>query len=89
MDRAEAYKLAQDELGEIEEAGYIAASEHIDTIALKEVTSLSGKAYEIELSYLWKESEHEDILVICRVTSKSWFTHQQLEESITLCSDAI
>lgn len=89
MDRAEAYKIAQDELGVIDEAGYIAALEHIDTVALKDVTSPSGRAYEIELSYLWRGPENEDILVVCRVISKSWFTHQQLEESITLCPGAI
>jgi hypothetical protein len=89
MDRVEAYKLARDELGKVEEAGFAAASEHIDMISLKDVSAPSGKTFEIELSYLWKDTDQEEILAICRVTSKSWFEHERLEESITLCTSAI
>ncbi|MFT4822542.1 MAG: hypothetical protein ACI9J0_000453 [Cryomorphaceae bacterium] len=89
MDRAEAYLLAQNELNATEGAGYGVASEHIDTIVLKDVVAASGITYEVELSYLWKRTEQDQILVICRVTSKNWFQHEQLERSITLCSPAI
>jgi hypothetical protein len=88
MDRAEAYTIARDELASIECAGYGVASEHIDTIVLKDVSANSGSLYEVELSYLWKDQACEEILVICRVTSKKkdWFGHKQVEESIILCS---
>lgn len=86
MDRAEAHKLAHDELKKIEQAGYAIATEHVDTAALKVVSSPTGTTYEIELSYHWKDTVHDEILVICRVTSKKWFTHEHIEEAITLDS---
>jgi hypothetical protein len=84
MDRAEAYELASRELGLIESGGYGAAAEHIDTAAQKVVSVSSGNSYDVEISYHWKEARHEHILVICTVTSKSWFAHEKLEESLTL-----
>lgn len=89
MDLAEAYELALKELRVIENAGYGVASEHIETIFQKDVPAASGTTYEVELTYVWEGAEHEEILVICRVTSKSWFKHEHLEESVTLCSRAI
>ena len=89
MDRAEAYELVRNELSIIENAGYGVVAGHIDTVVLKEVSAASGTSYEVELSYLWEDPEREKILVICRVTSKSWFKHEQLEESVILCSRAI
>lgn len=89
MDRIEAHTVAQGELGNIEEAGYATASEHVGTIALKNISAASGKIYEIELSYHWKDKEQVSILIICRVTSRKWFEHQRLDESVTLCEDAI
>lgn len=89
MNRAEAYKLAQHELSSIESDGYGIASQHIDTINQKSVSASSGTDYDIDLSYVWENPSHDKILVICRVMSKSWFEHEQLEESITLCSRAI
>ena len=88
MDRAEAHEMAQQELKVIEAAGYAIASEHLDTATLKDVTSPAGNGYEIELSYQWKDLEHEEILVICRVSSRKWFTHEHLEESVTLSSES-
>ena len=79
--------MARDELSKIEAAGYAAASEHIDTVSLKDMSVPGGDSYEVELSYLWKDREQASILAICRVTSKSWFERNQLEESVTLCED--
>jgi hypothetical protein len=89
MNRIEAYKLAQNELGKIEEAGYAAAAEHVGTISLKDMSAPNGRTFELELSYHWNDEDQESILVICRVISKSWFEHEKLEESITLYADAI
>ena len=89
MDRVEAYELARKELSTIEISGYGVASEHIDTVFHKDVSAVSGTTYDVELTYAWEGSEHEEILVFCVVTSKSWFKHEHLEESITLCSRAI
>jgi hypothetical protein len=86
IDREEAHKVARNELGVIERAGYVVASELIDTIILKDVCADSGISYAVELSYLWKDEECAEILVICNITSKEWFRHQQVQESITLCS---
>jgi hypothetical protein len=86
MDRVEAHKLAQNALNAIESAGYGVASGHVDTIVQNEVSVESSDTYDIELSYLWEGPEHEEILVICRVTSRRWFQHQLLEASITLQS---
>ena len=86
MDRSEAHELAESELRSIKSAGYALASEHLDTAMLKTVTSAAGATYEIELSYQWKGAEHEEILIICRVTTKKWFTHQYIEDSSTLAS---
>ena len=86
MDRSEAQQLAQTELRAIRDGGYALASEHLDTATLKMVTCATGSVYEVELSYQWKGAEHEEILVICRVSAKKWFTHQYVEESITLSS---
>ena len=87
MDRSEAHEIADGELKSIKSGGYALASEHLDTAMLKTATSATGATYEIELSYQWKGAEHEEILVICRVTTKKWFTHQYIEESITLASE--
>ncbi|MGB1142093.1 MAG: hypothetical protein ACPG1A_14420 [Halioglobus sp.] len=84
MDKAEARALAQASLATIASDGYGAAAEHVDTVHLDQVTADSGTHYEMETSYLWKGEAHEDILVICRITSKHWFSHEHLEESITL-----
>ncbi|MDX1734034.1 MAG: hypothetical protein R3228_06700 [Halioglobus sp.] len=84
MDEEEAQALAQEELSRVEAAGYAVASEHIDTVVLKEVHGASGTGYEIEVSYQWRGGEHEEILVICRVTSKEWFSHRHVEESLHL-----
>lgn len=84
MDRSEGHELAQVELDAIKDAGYAVASEHLDTAMLKTVRSATGAAYEIELSYQWKSIEQDEILVICRVTAQKWFTHQYIEDSITL-----
>ena len=84
MDKTEARTLARHSLAAIAAEGYGAAAEHVDTVHLGNVTADSGTDYELETSYLWKDKEHEDILVICRVTSKGWFSHEHLEESITL-----
>jgi len=84
MDRTEACRISNNELSVIESAGYAIASGHIETAVLKKVTTAGGASYEVELSYHWKEQEHENILVICTVTSKSWFTYDRIEGSITL-----
>jgi len=86
MDRSEAHELADSELRSIKSGGYVLASEHLDTAALKTVVAPTGASYEVELSYQWKDAAHEEILVICRVTTNKWFTHQYVEESITLSS---
>jgi hypothetical protein len=86
MNRKEAYKVAHDELLQIEGDGYAIASEHIETTHLKQISGASGSKYDVEISYLWKDQEHEEILVICRVTSKDWFSHEHLEESLVLSS---
>ena len=88
MDRAEALSLAKKELDSIRQAGYGAAAEHIDTVQQKCVTDDSGHGYDLEVSYLWEDLEHENILVICRVTSKTWFAHERLEASVTLAASA-
>jgi hypothetical protein len=89
MNRAEAYILAKNELNVIESDGYGTASQHIETIIQKSVSAPSGSDYDVELSYLWENSNNDKILVICRVSSRNWFQHEQLEETITLCSRAV
>ena len=91
MDRIEALRMSRKELAVIECAGYGAASEHIDTIVLKDVSAESGSVYKVELSYLWQDTECETIMVICRITSKKkdWVGHTQVEKSITLCSPSV
>ena len=84
MDRSEARQLAQKELQVIADAGYPSAAEHIETVICKEVCAADGTHYDMELSYHWKGEVHEDILVICTLTSKDWFSHERLEESTTL-----
>ncbi len=84
MDRSQARNLAQNELKVVLDAGYTVASEHIDTSTRREVCDGNGKSYALELSYHWAGEEHDSILVICTVTSKDWFSHQRLEESLTL-----
>ena len=84
MDRNEACEIARSELRAIEASGYAVASEHIETVALKEVSGLNGASYKVELSYHWDGDNQESIRVICRVTAKHWFSHEHLEESITL-----
>ena len=86
MDKSEAHILAQTELNAIQAAGYGIASQHVETVQLKEVSAASGTHYQVEVSYLWQNANHDSILVICRINSKTWFEHQQLEESITLSS---
>ena len=86
MDRVEAHELARSELKKIQNAGYGAAAEHIDTVILKEEAAASGTPYEVELSHLWEGPAQDKILVICRIGSKAWFKHEHLEESVTLSS---
>lgn len=86
MDQEEASSLAHFELTAVELAGFGAASERVETIALKNISADSGVPYEVELSYHWRDEECEEIMVICRVTSKAWFRHHRFEQSITLCS---
>jgi len=88
VNRTEACAVARDELDAIERAGYGLASEHVDTVILKDISTADGNNYEVELSYLWKDEECEQILVICKITAKDWFRHEQLQESIILGSDA-
>jgi hypothetical protein len=87
VNRTDACAVARNELKAIANAGYAVASAHIDTVSLKQVATESGSRFEVELSYLWNDLEHEEILVICRITSpKDWFRHDEVQESITLCS---
>ena len=87
MNRSDANSVTRQYLHDIACAGYATASEHVETIILKNVTTACGGNYEVELSYLWKDEERVEILVICKITSKDWFRHEQLQESITLCSE--
>jgi hypothetical protein len=90
MNRTDACALARDELRAIAAAGYGVASAHIDTVTLKPVSTASGGSFEVELSYLWNDLEHQEIRVICRITSpKDWFRHDEVQESIILCSDPV
>ncbi len=84
MDRTEAQALASKELQRVERDGYGVASEHIEQVILKEITAPGGTDYELELSYLWDDEEHEDILVICRVKARTWFERGHVERSIKL-----
>ena len=87
MNRAEAGELALSELRLVEREGCGCASKHLGTSTRKALTADSGTRYDVELSYHWKGDSHEEILVICTVTSKDWFSHERVEKSLTLQCD--
>ena len=85
MDKAEAYKIAQRQLLIVENNSYENAYFKVNSKSQSEVTGAAGVSYEVELFYTWGNKEKNSIKVACSVTTKNWYQHEQLTESITIC----
>lgn len=82
MDRSEAYKLAQQKLLEAEELGYEVAAKLATQAG---TTTLESGQFGIDIAYSWANKKGASVKVTCTVTSRNWYKHEQIQESIVLC----
>lgn len=85
MDRTEAYKIAQDELVRVEQEGFESALSNLGASLQEDISGPSGDLYNVELIFQEHNDRKRRVKVTCSVTSKNWFRHEQLSESVILC----
>ena len=84
MDKAEAYKIIQDELHEYEKVSY---SELVSLIG-KEITSemrgKTSKLYQLEVQVFWDGKPNENVRVIGSIDDSNWYVFSPLTESFIM-----